>query len=174
MLKCESTKIEQRFSNGVSSSVAQSCRILWDPMDCSMPGLPVHHQLLELAQTHVHWVGDAIQPSHPLSSPSPPTFNLSQHQGLFKWVSSLHQVAKVSVSPGPVTSESPALYHKWRISVLPHPNFCLSETTGKVGKHCSGSGTPGFQSWHHHSQGVWFKTKYLTLTLGVSVSSTVK
>ena len=57
-------------------------------MDCSTPGHPVHHQLLEFTQTHVHWVGDAIQPSHPLSSPSPPTFNLSQHQGLFKWVSS--------------------------------------------------------------------------------------
>ena len=58
-------------------------------MDCSMPGLPVHHQFPEPTQTHVHWVGDAIQPSHPLSSPSPPTFNLSQHQGLFQWVSSL-------------------------------------------------------------------------------------
>ena len=55
---------------------------LWDPMDCSTPGFPVHHQLLELAQTHVHWVSDAIQPSHPLLSPSPPAFNLSQHQGL--------------------------------------------------------------------------------------------
>ena len=65
-------------------------------MDCSTPGFPVHHQLLELAQTHVHWVSDDIQPSHPLSSPSPPAFNLSQHQGLFKWVSSLYQVAKVS------------------------------------------------------------------------------
>ena len=64
-------------------------------MDCSTPGLPVHHQLLEFTQTHVHWVSDAIQPSHPLSSPSPPAFNLSQHQGLFKWVSSSHQVAKV-------------------------------------------------------------------------------
>ena len=64
-------------------------------MDCSTPGLPVHHKLSELAQTHVCWVGDAIQPSHPLSSPSPPTFNLFQHQGLFKWVSSSHQVAKV-------------------------------------------------------------------------------
>ena len=64
-------------------------------MDCSTPGLPVHHQLPELAQTHVHWVGDAIQPSHPLSSPSPHAFNLSQHQGLFKWVSCSHQVAKV-------------------------------------------------------------------------------
>ena len=64
-------------------------------MDCSMPGFPVHHQLPELAQTHVHWVGDAIQPSHPLFSPSPPAFNLSQHQSLFKWISSSHQVAKV-------------------------------------------------------------------------------
>ena len=62
---------------------------------CSMPGLPVHHQLLEFTQTRVHCFGDAIQPSHPLSSPSLPAFNLSQHQGLFKWVSSLHQVAKV-------------------------------------------------------------------------------
>ena len=69
--------------------------IFVDPMDCSMPGLPVHHQLLEFTQTHVHWLGDAIQPSHPLSSPSPVTFNLSQHQGLFQWVSSSHQVAKV-------------------------------------------------------------------------------
>ena len=64
-------------------------------MNCSMPGLPVHHQLLEFTQTRVHWVGDAIQPSHPLSSLSPPAFNLFQHQGLFKWVSSLHEVAKV-------------------------------------------------------------------------------
>ena len=61
-------------------------------MDCSTPGLPVHHQLPEFTQTDVHWVGDTIRPSHPLSSPSPPAFNLSQHQGLFKWVSSLHQV----------------------------------------------------------------------------------
>ena len=64
-------------------------------MDRSTPGLPVHHQLPELAQTHVHRVGDAIQPSHPLSSPSPPAFNLSQHQGLFQGVSSSQQVAKV-------------------------------------------------------------------------------
>ena len=77
------------------SSVTQSCPILCDPIDCSTPGLPVHQQLLEFTQTHGHWVSDAIQPSHPLSSPSPPTFNLSQHQGLFKWVSSLHQMAKV-------------------------------------------------------------------------------
>ena len=77
------------------SSVAQSCLTLCDPMNCSIPGLPVHHQLLESTQTHVHWVGDAIQPSHPLPSPSPPALNLSQHQGLFQWVSSSHQVAKV-------------------------------------------------------------------------------
>ena len=77
------------------SSVAQSCPTLCDPMDCSTPDLPVHHQLPEFTQTHVHWVCDAIQPSHPLSSPSSPAFNLSQHQGLFKWISSSHQVAKV-------------------------------------------------------------------------------
>ena len=64
-------------------------------MDCSMPGFPVLHHLMELAQTHVHWVSDAIQPSHPLLSPSPPAFNLSQHQSLFQWVSSSHQVTKV-------------------------------------------------------------------------------
>ena len=77
------------------SSVTQSCLTLCGPVDCSTPGLPVHHQLLEFTQTHILWVGDAIQPSHPLSSPSPPAFNLSQHQGLLKWVFSLHQVAKV-------------------------------------------------------------------------------
>ena len=65
------------------------------PMDCSTPGLPVHHQFPEFKQTHVHWVSDAIQPSHPLSSPSPPALSLYQHQGLFQRVSSLHQVAKV-------------------------------------------------------------------------------
>ena len=77
------------------SSVAQLCPTLCNSMDCSTPGLPVHHQLPRFTQTHVHWVSDAIQPSRPLSSPSPPTFSLSQHQGLFQWVSSLHQVAKV-------------------------------------------------------------------------------
>ena len=77
------------------SSVTQSCPTLCDPMDGSTPGLPVHRQLPEFTQTHVHPGGDAIQPSHPLSSPSPLTFNLSQHQGLFQWVSSSHQVAKV-------------------------------------------------------------------------------
>ena len=77
------------------SSVAQSCLTLCDTMNHSTPGLPVHHQLPEFTQTHVHWVSDAIQPFHPLSSPSPPALNLSQHQGLFKWISSSHEVAKV-------------------------------------------------------------------------------
>ena len=77
------------------SSVAQSCPTLCDPMNHNMPGLPVHHQLPEFTQTHVHQVRDAIQPSHPLSSPSLPAFNLAQHQGLFWWVISSHLVAKV-------------------------------------------------------------------------------
>ena len=76
------------------SSLAQSCPTLCDLMNRSMPGLPVHHQLLEITQTHAHRVGDAIQPSHPLSSPSPAP-NPSQHQGLFQWVNSSHEVAKV-------------------------------------------------------------------------------
>ena len=77
------------------SSVTQSCLTLCSPMDCSMPGFPVHHQLLEFTQTHVHWVGDTIQPSHSLLSPSHSAFNLSQHQGPFQRVRSLHQVAKL-------------------------------------------------------------------------------
>ena len=72
-----------------------SCVQLCNPTDCSTPGFTVLHHLLELAQTHVHWDSDAIQPSHPLSPPSPPAFNLSQHQGLFQWVSSSHQVTEV-------------------------------------------------------------------------------
>ena len=75
-------------------SLAQLCPPLCDTMDCSTPGLPVHHQLVEFTQTHVHWVGDAIQLSHPLS-PSPPAFSLSQHPGLCQWVSFSHQMAKV-------------------------------------------------------------------------------
>ena len=84
-----------RYLSVQFSTVTQSCPTLCNSMDCSTPGFPVHHQLPELAQTHVHQVSDAIQPSHPLSSPSPPAFNLSQHQALFKWVSSSHQVTKV-------------------------------------------------------------------------------
>ena len=77
------------------SSVAQSCPTPCDPINHSTPGLPVHHQLREFTQIHVHWVSDAIEPSYPLLSPSPPALNLSQHQSLFKWISSLHQVAKI-------------------------------------------------------------------------------
>ena len=83
-------------------SVAKSCPSLCNPMDCSAPGFPVLHYLLEFAQTFVHWVSNAIQQFHPLSSSSPPAFNLSQHQGLFQWVSSSHQVVKFwsfSISP---------------------------------------------------------------------------
>ena len=76
-------------------SVAQSCSTLCDPMNRSTPGLPVHHQLPEFTQTHVHWISDAIQPSHLLLSPSPPAPNPSQHQSLFQWVNSSHEVAKV-------------------------------------------------------------------------------
>ena len=87
--------------NGVTSysvqfsSVAQSCPTFCDPMNCSTPGLPVHHHLPEFSQTHVHWVSDAIQPFHPLSSPSPPAPNPSQHQGLFQWVNFSHEVVKI-------------------------------------------------------------------------------
>ena len=77
------------------SSVPQSCPTLRNPMNRSTPGLPVHHKLPEFTETHVHWVGDGIQPSHPLLSPSPPAPNPSQHQSLFQWVNSSHEVAKV-------------------------------------------------------------------------------
>ena len=84
-----------QFSSVQFNSVAQSCPTLCDPINCSTPGLPVHHQLPESTQTCVHGVGDAIQPSHPLSSPSPPAPNPSQHQSFFQWVNSSHEVAKV-------------------------------------------------------------------------------
>ena len=86
--------VTEAWPEGGSVQLSCSCLNLCNCTDCSTPGFPVHHQLLELAQTHVHRVSDALQRSHPLSSPSPP-FNLSQHQGLFQWVSSSHQVAKV-------------------------------------------------------------------------------
>ena len=88
-------KVTKLVNRSRFSSVAQSWLTLCDPMNHTMPGLPVHHQLPEFTQTHVHWVDDAIQPSHPLSSPFPPAFNLSQHQGLFKRVSFSNQVAKI-------------------------------------------------------------------------------
>ena len=88
-------KLSTVFSLFQFSSVIQSCVTLCDALDCSMPGFPVHHQFPELTQTHVHQVSDAIQPSHPLSSPFPPAFNLFQHQDFFQWVSSSHQVVKI-------------------------------------------------------------------------------
>ena len=87
--------IKISFSSVQFSSVAQLCLTLWNPMNRSTPGLPVHHQLPEFAQIYAHWVGDATQPSHPLSSPSPPAPKPSQYQGLFQWVNSSHEVAKV-------------------------------------------------------------------------------
>ena len=120
-------------------SVTQLCLTFGDPMDCSSPDFPVLHQLPELAQTHVHCVNDAMQPSHPLSSPSPPALNLSQHQGLFQWISSSHQVAKVLEFQ------------------LQHQSFQWTPRTdlpqdGLVGSHCSprdsqeSSSTPQFKS----------------------------
>ena len=85
-------------SVGQFSSVAQLSLTVCDPMDTSIPGFPVYYQLLVFTPTDVHWVRDAIQPSHPLSSPSAPSFNLSQHQGVFKWVISSHQVAEIGVA----------------------------------------------------------------------------
>ena len=87
--------VNSSFHSIQFSSVTQSCPTLCDPMNQSTPGLPVHHHIPEFTQTHVHWVGDAIQPSHPLLSPSPPVPSPSQHQSLFQWVNSSHEVAKV-------------------------------------------------------------------------------
>ena len=95
------SRIENKlfYSQSVQFSlVTQSCLTLCDPMNCSMPGLPVHHQLLESTQTHVHWVGDVIQPSHPLSSPYPPAPSPSQHQGLFQWINSAWGGQSIGVS----------------------------------------------------------------------------
>ena len=98
--KWTGSKLEKEYVKAVYchstyfSSVVQSCLNLCNTMNCSTPGIPVHHQLPESTQTHVHWVGDAIQPSNPLSPSSPPVLILSQHQGIFQWVSSSHQVAK--------------------------------------------------------------------------------
>ena len=111
-LKTQHSKNE---NHGIwSIQFTQSCPTLCNPMDCSKPGFPVHHQLLKLAQTHGHQVGDAIQPSHPVSSPSPPAFNLSQHQGLFQWVSSSHQVAKV-IGVSASTSILPVNTQDWSL-----------------------------------------------------------
>ena len=102
----EAEDIKKRWQKYRVSSVTQSCPTLCDPMNCSMPGLPVHHQLAGFTQTHAHRVGDSIQPSHPLSSPSPPAPNPSQHQGLFQWVNSSHEVASFSFSISPSNESS--------------------------------------------------------------------
>ena len=121
------------------SSVTQSCLTLCDPMNCSTPGLPVHHQLLEFTETHVHLVSDAIQPSHPLSSPSPPAPIPSQHHSLFQWANSSHEVAKVL--------EFQLQYH----SLQRNPRVDLLQN-GLVGSPCSprdsqvSSPTPQFKS----------------------------
>ena len=105
-------------------SVAWSCLTICDPMDCSTPGFPVLHHTPELAQIHVQWVSDAIQPSYPLSSPSPPAFNLSKHQGLFQWVSSSHQVAKYWSFKALCSLLSHYIYHPPRVRVC-MPTFRL-------------------------------------------------
>ena len=112
------------FSTTIISSVAQLCLTLCNPIDCSMPGFPVHHQFPELAQTHVHtihWI-DTIQSSHPLSSPSPPAFNLSQHLCLFQWVSSSAVMAAVTIC-----SDFGAQEHIYHTTIIPsgHFKFCL-------------------------------------------------
>ena len=116
------------------SSVAQSCLTVFDPMNCSTPGFPVLHHLPECTQTHVHRVSDAIQPSHPLSSPSPPAFNLSQHQSLFQWVDSSHQVARVLDLPMNIQDRFPfridwfdlLAVHRTLKSLPPTPQFCIT------------------------------------------------
>ena len=90
-----SIRIRGNINSCCCCSVAQSCRTPCNPMDCNTPGFPVLHYLLEFAQTHVHWVSDAIQPPHLLSPSSPLAFSFSHHQGLFQWVSSSHQMAKI-------------------------------------------------------------------------------
>ena len=134
------------------SLVTQSCLTLCDTMNRSTPGLPVYHQLPEFTQTHVHWVGDAIQPSHPLSSPSPPArLNPSQHQGLFKWVSSSHEVAQsigvsVSASVLPVNTQdwSPLGWTGWISLQSKGLSRVFSNTT--VQKHQFFSAQPSSQS----------------------------
>ena len=135
------------------SSVAQLCLTLCDHMNCSMPSLPVYHQRPESTQTHVHWISDAIQPSHSLSSPSPPALNLSQHQGLFQWVSSSHQVAKIGVSAS--TSVLPMYTQDW--SPLGWTDWIFLQSKGltrvfsntTVQKHQFFSAKPSSQSNSH-------------------------
>ena len=142
------------FSSVQFSSVAQSCPTLCDPVNRSMPGLPVHHQLPEFTQTHVHRVSDAIQPSHPLSSPSPPAPNPSQHQSLFQWVNSSHEVAKVlefsalaSFLPKKSQGWSPSEWTGWISLQSKGLSRVFSNTT--VQKHQFFSAQPSSQSNSH-------------------------
>ena len=133
------------------SSVTQSCPTLCDPMNRSTPGFPVHHQLPEFTQTHVHQVSDAIQPSHPLSSPSPPAPNPSQHQSLFQWVNSSHEVAKVLEFQrgSQQTAENSSRIFRWELTTwLASWEICMQvkkqqlepdmekQTGSKLGKEC--------------------------------------
>ena len=114
---CRQILYQLSHSSVQFSSVTQSCLTLCNPMNCSTPCLPVHHQLLEFTQTHVHRVGDAIQLSHSLSSPSPPAPNPSQHQSLFQWVNSLHEVAKV------LELSNAFKNHAWNLTTLSNCNI---------------------------------------------------
>ena len=141
--------IKLLYSVQFSSSVVSDSL---PPHDCSTPGLPVHHQLPEFTQTHVHWVSDAIQPSHPLSSPSPPAPNPSQHQSLFQWVNSSHgQSTGVSVSASlpPKKSQgwSPSEWTGWSSLQSKELSRVFSNTT--VQKHQSFSAQPSSQSNSH-------------------------
>ena len=147
-------KILWTHSSVQLSSVAQSCPTLCDSKNHSTPGLPVHHQLPDVTQTHVHRVGDAIQPSHPLPSPSPPAPNLSQHQGLFQWVNSSHEVAKVlefhllaSVLPMNTQDWSPSEWTGWTFLQSKELSTVFSNTT--VQKHQFFGAQPSSQSNSH-------------------------
>ena len=140
------------------SSVAQLCPTLCDPVDCSTPGLPVYHQLPEFAQTHVHWVGDAIQPSHPLPSPSPPAFNLSQHQGLFpmSWFfpsrgQSIGVSASTSVLPVNIPDWFPLGLTGWISSLSKGLSRVFSNTTVQI--HQFFSTQPSF--WSNSQVHTW-------------------
>ena len=114
-----------------SVQFTQSCPTLCDPMDFSKPGLPIHHQLLKFAHTRVHWVGDAFQLFHPMSSPSLPAFNLSQHQGIFHWVGCLHQVAK-SIGASASASVPPMAIQDWFLLGLTSLISLLSKGHSRV------------------------------------------
>ena len=116
--------------------ICSSCLTLCDPMNHSTPGLPVHHQLLESTQTHVHWAGDAIQPSHPLSSPFPPALNLSQHQGLFKWVSSSHQVWPSKPGKESAIRFTQDLKSVWSTELKPEETLPKGFHSINDGRHC--------------------------------------